>query len=360
MSSAQRRTGPVRLGLALLFAAACRPTTPEPAPVSPEPEPPVDLFANIPYASAPLPAATKVLLVAGGDDVANFAADVLEQRTLWIEAGLRDDEIACYYAKPTIEAQQDDQEQYEQLRDALQACYSADPVTLHAHLRQVAKQAPPFLYLFVSSHGLPPLLRWKAGVDDANRLPARLDLQPGEIGRFDHHAIGLEGGSGPGLGQINRMLEAHRGGTPTEALVFTPNTLADALEELPATSDTIIVLQACFSGGFIGRPDDGPSPLTERPRTTILTASSPLRPSFGCGSGSARTYYGGTFNRVLGQVIEQTPEPRSLSPATLPWAAIYEQVRFVVETMERIDGETPSQPALFSNVPGAQTEPPPP
>ncbi|MEM7152228.1 MAG: C13 family peptidase [Myxococcota bacterium] len=357
MSTTRRGPGLALVGLALLFAAACRP----PAPAPPE-EPPVattvDAFADLPYASAPLPATTKVLLVAGGDDVANFAADVLEQRALWIEAGLRDDEIACYYAKPTLEAQREDHEQYEQLRAALAPCYSADPATLHEHLRQVARQAPPFLYLFISSHGLPPLLRWKAGVDDANRLPARLDLQPGEIGRFDHHAIGLEGGSGPGLGQVTPMLEAHRSGTPTEQLVLTPSTLADALTELPESSDAIIVLQACFSGGFIGRPDDGPSPLTERPRTTILTASSPLRPSFGCGSGSARTYYGGAFNRVLAQVLEHNPTPRPLTPAAMPWASIYEQVRFVVETMERIDGETPSQPALFSNVPGSETQAP--
>ena len=33
-------------------------------------------------------------------------------------------------------------------------------------------------------------------------------------------------------------------------------------------------------------------------------ATSPGRPSFGCGAGSHRTYYGGAFNRVLKQPIE--------------------------------------------------------
>ena len=38
------------------------------------------------------PATAKVFLVAGGDDVANFAADVIDQHALWKRAGLRDDE----------------------------------------------------------------------------------------------------------------------------------------------------------------------------------------------------------------------------------------------------------------------------
>ena len=39
-----------------------------------------DPFEGQPYASEPLSEEAKVFLVAGGDDVANFAADVLQQR----------------------------------------------------------------------------------------------------------------------------------------------------------------------------------------------------------------------------------------------------------------------------------------
>jgi hypothetical protein len=295
-----------------------------------------------------LPPQAKVFLVAGGADVGNFAAEVVEQRVLWKRAGVRDDEIACYYAKPTRRALEEDGEQLVQLAPALQGCYPADPATLHAHLRQAARTAPPFLYLFVSSHGLPPLLRWKAGVDDVSQLPQHLDLQRGEVGHFDRHVIGLEAGDGPGLGEVAAILQAHRGGAPVESLVLTPDTLAAALAELPATSDKIVVLQACFAGGFIGRPDDdGASPLTRLPRTTVLAASSAERPSFGCSPGSARTYWGGALNRVLDQALERAPGP----PPTLPWAEIHARVRFVVETMEIIDGEPPSEPSFFSNVP---------
>lgn len=334
---------------ALAGLAACHRGAPSATPASSLAPEPADPFAEIPYATAPLPAQAKVFLVAGGDDVGNFAAEVVEQRVLWKRAGLRDDEIACYYAKPTPRAIEDDHEQLEQLAPALRGCYSADPTTLHAHLRQAARAAPPFLYLFVTSHGLPPLLRWKAKVEDPNELPKRLELQRGEVGRFDRHAIVLAAGDGPELGEVEAILRAYRAGAPVESLVFTPDTLAAALDELPETSHAIIVLQACFAGGFIGRPDDdGASPLTRIPQVTVLAATSPEQPSFGCNPGSARTYWGGTLNRVLAQVFELGPKP----PPALPWAEIHARVRFVVETMELIEGEEPSQPTFFSNAPG--------
>jgi hypothetical protein len=138
---------------ALLLLPACR------APRSSQAPEPADPFDDVPYATAALPPQTKVFLVAGGDDVGNFAAEVVEQRALWKQAGLQDDEIACYFAKPTRKALVQDGEQLAELAPALRGCYSADPATLHAHLRQAARAAPPFLYLFVSSHGLPPSSR---------------------------------------------------------------------------------------------------------------------------------------------------------------------------------------------------------
>jgi hypothetical protein len=331
---------------ALAGLAACRPAAPGSASTR-APASASDPFANIAYATAPLPAKAKVFLVAGGSDVGNFAAEVVEQRALWKQAGLHDDEIACYFAKPTRRALADDGAQWAELAPSLRGCYPADPATLHAHLRQAARAAPPFLYLFVSSHGLPPLLRWKAGVDDANELPKHLELQRGEVGRFDRHVIALEGGNGPRLGQVQAILRAHREGATVESLVLTPDTLADALAELPPTSEAIVVLQACFAGGFIGRPDDdGPSPLTKLPRVTVLAATSPRRPSFGCNPGSSRTYWGGAFNRVLAEALEGAPQ----RPPALSWAEIHTRVRFVVETIELIEGEDPSQPTFFTNV----------
>ncbi|MCA9655247.1 MAG: hypothetical protein H6712_24730 [Myxococcales bacterium] len=335
------RRAPRSPGLGLLLGlCACHPdgsASPRAAAID-------DPFAAMPYASAPLPATAKVFLVAGGDDVANFAADVIDQHALWKRAGLRDDEIACYYAKPSEDALREDGEQLGELAPALRRCYSADPATLHAHLREAAGRAPPFLYLFVSGHGLPPLLRWHTGLEHEADLPSHMELRRGEVGLFDRHSIGLEGGDAPALGEVDEILAAYREGVPVESLVLTPDTLARALAPLPPSSELVVVLQACFSGGFIGRPDDdGPSPLVQRPHTTVLTASSPGRPSFGCSPGTRHTYYGGALNRVLDELIEQQPR----LPPALPWAEIHERVRFVVETMEDIEGERPSSPQLF-------------
>lgn len=344
------RTLRVVAALALALVPACR--TPGAHEAAPPRAAATDPFAHQPYASTPLPATAKVFLVAGGDDVANFAAEVVEQRALWVQAGLRDDEIACYYAKPSRRALAEDGEQLAALAPMLRGCYPADPATLHAHLRQAARAAPPFLYLYVSGHGLPPLLRWKAGVDEPSQLPQRMELRRGEVGRFDRHVIGLEAGEGPRLGDVKGVLGAYRAGTPVDALVLTPDTLAAALAELPPSTDVIVVLQACFSGGFIGRPhDDGPSPLTRLPRVTVLAATSAERASFGCDAGSARTYWGGAFDRVLAQLLHEAPR----LPPALPWAEVHARVRFVVETMEMIDGAQPSEPTFFTNVAGAAT-----
>lgn len=333
----------------VLVGSACHVSTASERPTAP---PLHDPFADVPYHGAPLPDAAKVFLVAGGDDVGNFAAEVVQQRALWKQAGLRDDEIACYFAKPSPRALAEDGEQLHRLAPELRGCYPADPATLHGHLRQIARQRPPWVYVYVSSHGLPPLLRWKAGVDDAAALPRHLDLRPGEIGRFDRHAIGLEAGDGPGLGDVAGVLRAHRAGAPVEALVLTPDTLAAALAELPEPTAKIVVLQACYSGGFIERPDDdGPSPLTRLPRVTVLAATSASRPSFGCSPGSSLTYYGGAFNRVLEEALQQPREGATLTPPQLPWARLHERVRFVVEIMEAVDGEQPSEPTFFTNAP---------
>lgn len=337
------------VALALALCGCARgPATPDTAPPSePAKAEARDPFADQPYADTPLPESVKVLLVAGGDDVANFAADMLAQRALWRDAGLRDDEIACYYAKPTAAALAEDREQYEAVAPELTDCYAASPAVLHEHLRAVARRQPPFVYLFITSHGLPPLLRWSAGVEDANALPEQLELQPGEIGRFDRHVLGLEAGPGPSLGDVDGVLAAHRAGAPASDLVVTPATLAEALTELPTATPVVIAIQACFSGGFIARPTDdgGPSELTERAHTTILTATSPGRPSFGCGPGVQHTYFGGALNRVLAETLPA--EGAAQSPAELPWPQIYRQVAMIVEAIETIEGERPSQPNLW-------------
>ncbi|MEM6292108.1 MAG: caspase family protein [Myxococcota bacterium] len=333
----------MRATLPLLVAlVGCRPTG------SSTPPPPPNPFETQPYASGPLAATTKVFLVAGGDDVANFAAEVLEQRTLWRKAGLREDEIACYYAKPTDEAWRRDRRQFEQLAVALRSCRAASAEQLADDLAIAAQGAPDFVYLYVSSHGLPSQLRSLEASSRARtqRFVASLDAHERAV--LEPAAIGLEAKE-PGLGEPRAIVRALRDHVVPESLVFTPRTLATMLAPFDPAVPTTIVLQACFSGGFIdhhapGDPDPAPGSdaLLARPNLTVLTATATERPSFGCGSGQARTYFGGAYNKALERALQ------AHEPTTLPWEDIHAQVTFAVEAMEHVEGQRASLPGFVS------------
>jgi hypothetical protein len=65
--------------------------------------------------------------------------------------------------------------------------------------------------------------------------------------------------------------------------VITPPQLA-AMFAKPGIQNRMIILQACYSGQFI--------PVLESPRTVVVTAASPTRPSFGCSPGNDWTFFG--------------------------------------------------------------------
>jgi len=64
---------------------------------------------------------------------------------------------------------------------------------------------------------------------------------------------------------------------------ITPQQLRQALDEA-GIKHRILVVSACFSGGFI--------PALSDPDTLILTAAAPDRSSFGCGAASTFTWFG--------------------------------------------------------------------
>ena len=334
--------------LALLATVACRADGGTAVP---------DPFAKQGYDDAAPSPRTKVFLVAGGDDIANFAAEVLEQRTLWRRAGLSEDEIACYFAKPTARALREDAEQYEALSLALGSCRAATPAQLALDLRAAADEAEGFVYLFVTSHGLASQLGPLETSENPKTQRFVASLRPDERDVLDPAAIGLEAGKGPKLGESRAVVAALREGVPAEQTTFTPRTLAPLLEAFPADVKKIVVLQACFSGGFIdhharrrAEPSPGADALLAVPNLTVLTATAAERPSFGCGSGESRTYFGGAFNVALEQALEEH------APGDLPWADIYDQVTFAIEAMEAVQGQRASHPGFAATPP---LQPPP-
>ncbi len=327
-------------GLLLVAVAACRPSDGPPSA-------PPNALSDQPYAAGPGSPATKVFLVAGGTDVANFAAEVLEQRTLWRRAGLAEDEIACYWARPTPAGWASDHAQYRRLATALASCREASPARIAADLRVAAEASSDFVYLYVTSHGLPSQLRALETSSHARTQRFVASLNPAERAVLEPAAIGLDAGDGPALGEPRAIVQALRGGAPPHDVAFTPRTLAPLLAAFPSTARKVVILQACFSGGFIDHHVDPTTPasagsdaLLSVPNLTVLTATASERPSFGCGSGEARTYFGGAYNKALERAL------RDHEPGELPWPAIYEDVVFAVEAMESIKGQRASEPGL--------------
>ncbi|MDC0720524.1 C13 family peptidase [Nannocystis bainbridge] len=283
--------------------------------------------AETPYSTAPLPARAHVFLIAGGSDVANFAAEVAAQRELLRTRGVQADEIACYWAQPTREAFRRDRAQYRRLAAALVDCYPAATAIVREHLARAAASEPPFLYVYVSTHGLSSLL--------PPDVPKDL-LEAPDAAMLDQYALQLAAGPGRGFHPAF-LMAARRAGAPTDDLVFSPGMLARALQALPAATPKVVVLQACHAGGF------APA-LAQVPGLVGLAAARHDRTSFGCDPGPDMTIFGAIYIRLL--------ERRLGEPAALPsldWHALYKQLQAEVTRAEAAQGATPSLPVLLES-----------
>lgn len=112
---------------------------------------------------------------------------------------------------------------------------------------------------------------------------------------------------------------------PLRWVSVTPRALRSALD----ASDIrwkIIVISACYSGGFIDALKDE--------RTMIITASSAERQSFGCGHLSEATFLA---QALFGEALKKTHS----------FETAFEQARATIAQWERTRGETPSQPQLY-------------
>ena len=105
-----------------------------------------------------------------------------------------------------------------------------------------------------------------------------------------------------------------------------PDELARALAGGCAAVPTVVIVSACYSGGFAaGR--------MAQPNRIILTASRRERPSFGCQV--QRTY--NFFDQCLLGAL-----PKSAS-----WRAVFDGAKSCVGRMERALGARPSEPQAY-------------
>lgn len=121
-------------------------------------------------------------------------------------------------------------------------------------------------------------------------------------------------------GTPDHRLQVQMAPTLTEWL--RPDDIRAALED-SGIRNRVIVISACFAGGFI--------PALRDEHTLVLTAARSNRPSFGCGTASAATYFGRAW------MIEGLNE-------TTDFIAAFESAKLRIRERERAEGFDPSLP----------------
>lgn len=150
-----------------------------------------------------------------------------------------------------------------------------------------------------------------ASSDNLWRRIAYLPAQPGDRCLIFLTSHG-ERGVGLWLARSNRALR--------------PDELASALSRGCASVPTIVIISACYSGGFA-------SGKMAKPNRVILTAARGDRPSFGCQA--HRTY--NFFDECLLGVL----------PQASTWRSVYDRTTRCVRRMERTLGAQASEPQAF-------------
>jgi len=125
-------------------------------------------------------------------------------------------------------------------------------------------------------------------------------------------------------GSQDHQLAVVMGEMPLDQL--TPEDIRDALDAAHIRW-RVIVVSACFSGGFI--------PALRDPHTMIITAARSDRTSFGCGNDSKVTWFGKAF---LTEALNQTSD----------FHDAYLRASAIIAGWEKRDGETPSEPQYWA------------
>jgi Peptidase C13 family len=150
-----------------------------------------------------------------------------------------------------------------------------------------------------------------AGADALLRRIADLPAGPGDRCLIFLTSHG-ERGAGLWLARSNRALR--------------PEELAQALSRGCAAVPTIVVVSACYSGGFA-------TGKMAKPNRVILTAARGDRPSFGCQAHRTYNFYDECLLGVL--------------PQSATWRAVFNGANRCVRRMEQALGVLPSEPQAY-------------
>lgn len=273
----------------------------------------------------------KIFLVAGSNENANFAQEIIDQKKMWLSAGFNSDEIACFYSRPFDTEFLADEDQFRSLAKDLESCLPASTDLIADQLVKAGIRNPQFLYVYVTSHGASPeTIRSK-----------RPDLVR-DFSILGEYWISMDSLANGDPIDLSLKLQRISNGVDASSMFLTPRILKNVLSNANATPK-YIVLQACHSCGFVDTPEQNlkADRISNLQKITAITASREDRSSFGCDSGSVRTVFGEKYNQALSQMIDQ--------PTQMNWRSLFDQVVNEVEAKESSLSVTPSLPVYFSN-----------
>jgi hypothetical protein len=337
------------LPLVLCMAAAiAAPFSQSAAAAAPESGAPIGRWLQ--PSTAPISPEARIFLVAGARDIANFAQEVVDQKQLWLARGYAPAQIECFFAAPPPD-QREDVAQFLALEQPLRDCHLASPADVFNAMVQVATgYTHDHFYLYISSHGSRPTGELPEGyvrrIDPQSAwLPqamadARADRNSSAYAWLSPFHIAMEGirFDAQRWGWVSHFARLRQSrldpGLPLREHLFTPKLLAAALQTFPAEVRKVVVIQACYSGGFVLPPEQAPAPeesLLNVKNITVLTAARADRTSFGCDQSGETTYYG----RSVQKVLDANP---GLTVEQLDWRQVHEQVSGEVEELEQQTG----------------------
>ena len=180
----------------------------------------------------------------------------------------------------------------------------------------------------------------------ANALAARVAPDTASIVRFSNRPI--PGTKRSGLPGILRAIEMMQAGSNESCLIYVtghgspdegvslprsddflrPNALSRALVRGCGDRPTVVVISACFSGGFVASS-------AVRDNRIVLTAARQDRPSFGCGIQDKFTYFDGCFLSAFEDKLSTT------------WEDVARSAIACVGRLEQASDFEPSEPQLY-------------
>lgn len=283
-----------------------------------------------------------VFLVAGSRENANFPQEIIDQERIWRAMGVRPESLACYYLQPSDAQFRVDASQWERLAPSLRRCYQTSVPRLRKHLALAATKGHPLVYLYFTGHGLSPIAQefWLNRSSWLQWRMFRLSLQYPILHHY--HLVVDAPHEGDQMGSFADQLDRNFSGTPSRELFLTPGFLREMLEAFPVSSEKVVVLQACFSGGFV-RMGRLAGELSRVPRVRVITSARFDRQSFGVEPEEPATFFGAAYNAALRSHL-------SPDPASTDWAAVYQAAKARVESTEVLrygDGVELSLPVYF-------------